>query len=160
MTERGVIRLLGVALLGSLCLNLLLGGFVVGREFLHPQERPAPPAAPPPVPAPAGPPAPVPTSILARVQLLPADERQRFRQVVRPYQPGIAAARAAHRAAQAELAAALRAAPYDKEAVRAAFARVRETGAHAQDLAQQAAVEGFAALSQPAREALATPPAR
>lgn len=145
------LRTLGLVLLGSLGANMLLAGFVIGDRITHPAVAAAPAAHR--APGAANPAA----NPLAHINDLPPDEQRAFRRAMRAYRPAIAGLQAEVRAAQAAVADAVRADPYDEGAVRDAFARLRAAQSRAQEKAQDAAASAFAALSPASRAQLATP---
>ena len=150
--SNGILRSawLGTALFLSIAVNTLLAGVVLGRETPWLAGRPQ-----------TGAPASFPVEGFAgRVQRLPEDERRRFQLAMRPYRPGIRAARQALAGARELLDAQLVAEPYSVQGTQAALAEVRAKTAVLQQRLQEAAAEALGNLSLASRRALAAPPIR
>jgi hypothetical protein len=94
-----------------------------------------------------------------RVQLLPDDERRIFSQAMKPYRPGIWAARSALAEARLHLAEAIARHDYNPDEATAAFAEVRKRTTELQEKIQEATVVALGGLREESRNMLVSSPA-
>ncbi len=124
----------------SLLLNVFLVGIVAGRVF-----------------GARGAPAPRPDAALvppAHVRALPVDERRSFAASMKSHRDAIRAARQAHRAARTTLEAAIAAPAFDRDAVAADFAALRQASMAVQEAVNAALVDALQDLSPQSRASL------
>lgn len=148
-------RWLGLVVLASLAVNCLLIGVMFGSGVTGPALRGEPPAAAPPAGAPqAGMPL-AGGGFGQRVSRLPEAERRKFMMAMRPYRPGIRAARMALIDARRRLGATVAQPDFNAAAVAAAFADVRAHATALQERVQEATTTALATLSAQSRRELA-----
>ncbi len=138
-------RWLALVLLASLAVNCLLVGVMFGARVAGPALRDQPPVA-----APLGG-----GAFGQHVGQLPEPERRRFMMAMRPYRPGIRAARMALVEARRHLAATIAQPDFNAAAVTAAFADVRAHASALQEHVQEATAAALAAVSPESRRELA-----
>ncbi len=138
-------RWLAVVVLVSMGINCLLIGGMFGARVAGPALRGPLPAAAPVAGGGFG----------QRVGHLPEAERRKFMLAMRPYRPGIRAARAALVEARRRLAAAMAQPDFDAATVAAAFADVRTHATALQERVQEATTAALATLNPQSRRELA-----
>lgn len=138
-------RWLALVLLASLAVNCLLVGVMFGTRIAGPALHDQPPVA-----APLGG-----SAFGQHVGQLPEPERRRFMLAMRPYRPGIRAARMALVEARRHLAATIAQPDFNAAAVTAAFADVRAHASALQEHVQEATAVALAAVSPESRRELA-----
>lgn len=131
------------ALVGSLCVNLLLLGVMGGAILRH---------GGPPAPPPAGI---DPMSLMRVMRNLPDDQRDEAREILRAHRPKYEASRPARIASRRAIAEALEAEPFDGAALGAALDVARRSEAEGREVIDDAFVEFAARLPASARRALA-----
>ena len=137
-------RWLPFVVLASFAVNCLLIGLLLGALFAAPPAPVEPVAAPP---AWGG--------FGQHAAQLPQPERRKFLMAMRPYRPGIRAARAALADARRRLAATIAQPDYNAGAAEAAFTDVRVRAAALQEHVQEATAMALATLSPEFRRGLA-----
>lgn len=133
----------GWALVGSLCVNLLLLGAIGGAVLRHGGPHPAPPAGLDPV------------SLMRVMRNLPDDRRDEAREILRDHRPKYDALRPARIASRLAIAAALEAEPLEIGVLSAALDDARRAEAQGREVIDDAFVEFAAQLPIEARRHLA-----
>ena len=139
-------RWLAAVVLASLAVNCLLIGVMFGSRVTGPALR----GQPPPVAAPQGG-----GAFGQHVGQLPEPERRRFMLAMRPFRPGIRAARMALVEARRHLAATIAQPDFNAASTEAAFADVRTHASALQERVQEATTAALASLSPESRRELA-----